>query len=202
MNYRFISFLLLFCAAVEAKILHITDENQYKEALEQNKNMVVEFAANWCSICNNIKKPYEELANEQEFQQVAFAQVDVDKLDDISKKNGIVGVPTFVYVENGAKKIEEIGVQNMPAFKDHLRENLRKNFTLAQNEQPGGLSPELLTEDVTVEMDMPVIPEPTPEPNIFVKIFNAIKDFIIMIFVKIKEFFTMIFDAIKGFFGK
>ncbi len=202
MNYRFTYALLLAglsCAVIEAKIIHIADENQYKQAMDSNKNMVVEFSADWCSVCNGIKKPYEEIADEQEFQQVAFAQVDVDKLDGISKQNGIVGVPTFVYIEQGTKKVEEIGVQNMPAFKDHLRENLRKNFQLAQNEA-AQLSPEV-TEEVMLEVEAPGAPKPAVEPNIFIRIFNAIKDFIIMIFVKIQEFFTTIFDAIKGFFG-
>ncbi len=202
MNHRFLYAILLTalsCAVIEAKIIHIADENQYKQALDSNKNMVVEFSADWCSVCNGIKKPYEEIADENEFQQVAFAQVDVDKLDGVSKQNGIVGVPTFVYIENGSKKVEEIGVQNMPAFKDHLRENLRKNFQLAQNEA-AQLSPEV-AEKVSVKAEAPAVPAPAAEPNIFVRIFDAIKGFIIMIFVKIQEFFTTVIDAIKGFFG-
>ena len=202
MNHRFAFAMLLIalsCTVTETKIIHIADENQYKQAMNNNKNMVVEFSADWCSVCNGIRKPYEEIAEEQEFQQVAFVQVDVDKLDGVSKQNGIVGVPTFVYVENGTKKIEEIGVQNMPAFKDHLRDNLRKNFQLAQNET-AQFSPEV--EEVMIEVEAPAVPEAAAEPNIFVRIFNVIKDFIIMIFVKIQEFFITIIDAIKGFFGK
>ncbi len=186
-------------AAIQAKVIQIADETQFQQAMKNNKNMVVEFSAGWCSVCNNINQPYQELAAEKEFEQVAFAQVDVDKLDGISKQNGIVGVPTFVYLEGGNKKVEEIGVQNMPAFKDHLRENLRKNFQLAQNDQSAEITPAMM-EEIVVDAEV-APPAPAAEPNIFVRIFEAVKNIVMMIFMKIVGFFTTVVDAIKGFFG-
>ncbi len=121
----------------------------------------------------------------------------------MSKQNGIVGVPTFVYVDNGAKKIEEIGVQNMPSFKDHLRDNVRKTFQVAQNATDmsiaTGQPTEVITDETITVQETPVaVPA---EPNIFMRIINGIKNFIMLVFTKIKEFFTTIVDAIKGFFG-
>ncbi len=194
-----LSFLTaLHVSPVTAKLINIQDEAQYSQELAANPNMIVEFSADWCSVCNGIRKPFEEIASEPEFQQVAFAQVDVDKMDGISKQNGIVGVPTFVYVENGQKKVEEIGVQNMPAFKDHLRQNLRKTFKIAQNNVPT----EIVTdEEVTLDIQPSAAP-PAEEPNAIVKFFNMIFSFIMMVVMKIKEFFMMIIDSIKGFFNK
>lgn len=195
--------LLLIPYPVESKIIHISDENQYNSELNGHKQMLVEFSADWCSVCNGIQRPLEEIASENEFQHVGFARVDVDKLDGVSKKNGIVGVPTFVYVENGSKKVEEIGVQNMPTFKDHLRDNLRKTFKVAQSETDMSIvtdQPTIETETITVDLES-AAPATAAEPNIFMRIFNGIKDFIMLIFQKIQEFFTTIIDAIKGFFG-
>ena len=204
MNKKSIAFclsLLLITSYLESKIIHINDENQYNSEFKNQKQMLIEFSADWCSVCNNIKRPFEEIAAEDEFQHISFAHVDVDKLDNVSKQNGIVGVPTFVYVENGAKKIEEIGVQNMPAFKDHLRGNLRKTFHVAQNNAGGKMithnaPPMLETREIAIDVDAAA-----QEPNIFMRILNGIKDFIMLILQKIQEFFTTIVDAIKGFFG-
>ncbi len=200
-SFRFIFLTVAFSSgSFQAQVVHIGDEDQYKQALNNNQNMLVEFSADWCSVCNGIKKPFEEIANEGEFNKVAFVQVDVDKLDSVSKQNGIVGVPTFVYMENGNKKVEEIGVQNMPAFKDHLRENIRKTFSLAQNEPIDGQIAPIMEEEVILDVQ-PAAPNQIVEPNIFMRIFNMIKNFIIMILSKIQGFFTTIIDAIKGFFG-
>ena len=188
----------LYVSPMKAKLIQIQDEDQYGQELNANPKMIVEFSADWCSVCNGIRKPFEEIASEPEFQQVTFVQVDVDKMDSISKQNGIVGVPTFVYVENGQKKVEEIGVQNMPAFKDHLRQNLRKTFKIAQNDVPTKM---VATKAVTLDVQPSAAP-PAAEPNALVRFFNMIFSFIVMVIMKIKEFFMMIIDAIKGFFNK
>lgn len=192
---------------LQAKIIRISTEEAYNQAIKNNQNLIVEFAADWCSVCNNIKGPFEEIANEDEFGNVAFVQVDVDKLDTISKQNGVVGVPTFVYLEKGDKKIEEIGVQNLPAFKDHLRDNLRKTFKVAQNDPVDAVidkTPPTMA-DITapdVSTDQAAVPAPAVEPNIFSRIINAIISFFMFIIEKIREFFVTVFNAIKGFFGK
>lgn len=214
MNRMSSIYLLSFAlciSSLQAKIIQITDENGYTEALKQNDRLVVEFAADWCSVCNNIKKPFEEVANEDEFGKVAFAHVNVDKLDSISKQNGVVGVPTFVYLEKGAKKTEDIGVQNLSAFKEHLRDSIRKTFLIAQNEsgetsinQPQPTMADITSQDTTPtgEETQPTAPTIPEEPNFFVRILNAVQEFFVLVVYKIKEFFVMIFDAIKGLFGK
>ncbi len=191
-------------SSVQAKIIHVSDEEAYNEALKNNQQLIVEFSADWCSVCNNIKQPFEEIANEDEFGSVTFMQVDVDKLDSVSKQNGVVGVPTFVYLEKGDKKVEEIGVQNLPAFKDHLRDNLRKTFQVAKNAPVdivmGNRSKtmaDITSQDVAVDKDAPA-----KESNFFSRFINAIIAFFMFIIEKIREFFVTIVSAIKGFFGK
>ena len=205
MNCHFkyaLALTILSCISLQAAVITLESENQFNAAMKNNKHMIIEFSAEWCSVCNAINKPYAELANDPEFKHITFAQVDVDKLDGVSKKYGIVGVPTFLYIENGDKKVEEIGVQNMPAFKDHIKETIRSNFTVTSNAAaPKNVQSNAITEEVLVDMDAPMSHPAAVEPNIFIKLFGAVKHFIMMIFIKITEFFTTIIDAIKGFFG-
>ncbi len=202
----YLSLALGALSNVQAKIIRVSDEDAYNEALKNNQQLVVEFSADWCSVCNNIKKPFEEIANEDEFGDVAFIQVDVEKLDGISKQNGVVGVPTFVYLEKGDKKVEEIGVQNLPAFKDHVRDNLRKTFKVAKNApvdvvmgDRSKTMADITSQDVAVGKDKEAAPA---EPNFFSRLINAIVAFFMFIIDKIREFFVTIANAIKGFFGK
>ncbi len=199
----YFSFLILILSTLQAKIIRISDENMYNEALRSNEQLIVEFSADWCSVCNNIKKPFEEIAAEDEFGNVTFAQVDVDKLDSVSKQNGVVGVPTFVYLEKGNKKVEEIGVQNMPTFKEHLRDNLRKTFKVVQNapSDAGMMQQDPTMADIT-DQDVSTDAKAAEEPNFFARIVDAVTSFFMFIIVKIKDFFLMIINAIKGFFGK
>ena len=203
---KFLSLALVIgtLSTLQGKIIHVSDEEAYNEALKSNRQLIVEFSADWCSVCQNIRKPFEEIADEDEFGNVAFMQVDVDKLDGISKQNGVVGVPTFVYLEKGDKKVEEIGVQNLPAFKDHLRDNLRKTFQVAKNapvdKVMGNRSKtmaDITSQDVAVDKDAPA-----KESNFFSRFINAIIAFFMFIIEKIREFFVTIVSAIKGFFGK
>ncbi len=203
---KFLSLALVMStvASVQAKMIHVSDEAAYNEALKSNQQLIVEFSADWCSVCKNVNGPLEEIANEAEFSDVTFVQVDVDKLDNISKQNGVVGVPMFVYLQDGDKKIEEIGVQNLPAFKDHLRDNLRKTFQVAKSApvdivmgNRGQTMADITSQDVDTDAATP-----EAKPNIFSRLINAIIAFFMFILDKIREFFVTIVNAIKGFFGK
>ncbi len=193
--------LMLAVPSMQARVSTIINENDFQSAVGKHNRVLVKFSADWCSVCNGIQKPFEEISDEDEFQGVMFAQVDVDKLDGVSKQNGIVGVPTFGYYEKGNKKVEEIGVQNMPAFKEHLRDNLRKNFDEEQMME----APAQEVDAVVIEEDISAAPaQAAPqaaEPNFFVKIFITIKNFFLAVLSKIKDFFMTIVNAIKGFFG-
>jgi thioredoxin-like negative regulator of GroEL len=185
----------------QAAIVRVSDENHYN-SLKNKQRVLVKFSADWCSVCNGIQKPYEEVAGENEFDDITFVHVDVDKLDTVSKQNGIVGVPTFVYLENGTKKVEEIGVQNMPTFKTHLRDTLRKTFQVAENDKmpeqqskmDKGTAQE--TSQAPTDTQKPAMPE---ESNFVMDILNAIKSSIMFIVKKIQSFFSIIINAIGGF---
>ena len=183
--------LLLSASLTNSRMVTVSDDNSYaQEVLNNKKSILVKFSADWCSVCNSVQKPFEEISREPEFEDITFVQVDVDKLDSVSKQNGIVGVPTFVYMENGAKKVEEIGVHNMPAFKDHLRDNLRKNFKVAQGNQGLESKPTEQIEKVKVtkgKVEAPVAQE--NEPGMIMRILNGIKDFLHVGYYSSKKYY-------------
>ncbi len=128
--------LLLFFALCHytfayTKVIKITSEQTFNKLVqEKDKPIVVEFSANWCGSCTQVKEPFEEVSSESEFAMITFVYIDIDHFPILCKEHCIDGVPTFLYLENGKQKEKDVGLQNKHTFKDHLRGTLRKNFTL------------------------------------------------------------------------
>lgn len=95
-------------------IIHATDDT-FNE-LVNNKKVIVDFFATWCGPCKMLSLVLDQLSNE--YENITFVKVDVDKCHEVSKKYGIMSVPTLILFENGKKVDLKIGYQDI--------ENLRK----------------------------------------------------------------------------
>ncbi len=77
------------------KILDI--KNFEKET--QNKKVLVDFYAGWCSPCKAIAPKLEELSKEQ--SEVEIVKVNVDENPQLADQFGIRGIPTLILLDNG-----------------------------------------------------------------------------------------------------
>jgi len=126
-------FLPLICLAIAPATMHgrlidISSEGEYASVLSQNKPTLVEFSASWCSVCNRVKKDFESLAQDSEFSGINFVRVDIDQAKNLREKNGIVGVPSFLFIQGSTHLKESVGVKNLQTFKEDLRNDLRTVF--------------------------------------------------------------------------
>lgn len=181
--------LLLLASNLHATLVNVGNENEYNElVLKCDKPCVIKFAADWCGVCQGVKKPYEELSEEEDLSHVQFVHVNIDEAQDLTKKQGVVGVPTFIYVTQGEKVGEEVGVQDMDTFKDTMRANLDKHFQNTEIKQQS---------EQAAEPERSPIQEVKDE-GIFEKIISLLKQFINFVIGLIKY----MVDAIKGLFTK
>ncbi|WP_312681403.1 thioredoxin family protein [Lactococcus taiwanensis] len=60
------------------------------------------FTAGWCGDCNFIKPKMPEI--EAENLEFEFVEVDRDQFMDVAIEWGIMGIPSFVVLENGKEK--------------------------------------------------------------------------------------------------
>lgn len=118
---------LLISFSMQARVVHVVDD---RGLLDSKKQMVIKFAAEWCSACQHIAEPFEIVSDEAEFQHVLFVHIDIDRHDDVSKQHEVLGVPTFAYLDNGSKKGQVTGAKDLSSFKDHLRESIRLHFNM------------------------------------------------------------------------
>lgn len=120
----------------------VTNQQEFDRYVQSNNQpVVIKFYAQWCGACTSIEKAFDELSKEEEFKDILFAHVDIDLAQDVATASGIVGVPTFMYFDQGTLKDKIIGIDDIQNFKEDMRSKLRNYFSAASitgNEQVSG----------------------------------------------------------------
>ena len=85
----------------------ITDAN-FKEVLDTDKLVLVDFWAEWCGPCKMIGPIVKELANDYEGKAV-IAKVNVDENPGTAAEFGIRSIPTLLIFKDGEIVDKQIG---------------------------------------------------------------------------------------------
>lgn len=118
--------LVLSTHCVGAAVIKVTNA---KQLTSQKKPRIVKFYGSWCHVCKEIETAYNDLSQDSSCSDIAFCEVDVDKMPELSKQYKIKGVPTFVYLDKDNKNIHEvIGVSNIKKFKEERQKEIEQVF--------------------------------------------------------------------------
>ncbi|XP_064423084.1 thioredoxin-like [Latimeria chalumnae] len=84
-------------------IKQIESKEQFDATLKEagSSLVVVDFSAEWCGPCRQIKPQFEALA--KTYTDVVFLEVDVDGAHDVAAACKITYMPTFIFFKNGQK---------------------------------------------------------------------------------------------------
>ncbi len=189
-------YLIINSINIHANLVDIINATDYQQLINQNQPIIIKFAADWCGVCQGIKKPFQNIAQEKEFNSINFAQVDIDIMKDLGKQHNIAGVPTFVYIQNGKQVNQEVGVQNMVTFEDDLRSIIRKTFNLSQNNER---SKNISTSEL-IEQNGESLKNKEAKKTEQSGILSAVANFIEYIIEFIKNAIKYIVDKITGIF--
>ena len=103
----------------------ITDQN-YKEFIEAELPLVIDFSATWCGPCKKIGPIIEELSAEYD-GKANVCKCDVDDNDDLTSMFGIRNVPTVVFIKGGAevKELRHVGAAPKATFVERIEALLK-----------------------------------------------------------------------------
>ena len=87
--------------------LAITSEN-LKTLMDSGKPLVVDFWAEWCGPCKMLSPIIDEVAKEN-VGKVKICKLNVDNAQRISKRYGVMSIPTVMLFKDGEEVERAIG---------------------------------------------------------------------------------------------
>ncbi|KAI0145493.1 thioredoxin-like protein [Xylariaceae sp. FL1272] len=86
----------------EDRTHHITSSSELQTLFGNTTYVAVDFFADWCPPCKSIAPIYAGLAGKHSVPGVlAFAKVNVDRVQDVARTYGITAMPTFMFFKDG-----------------------------------------------------------------------------------------------------
>ncbi len=87
-------------------MIHLEQEQDFNNYINEDK-VLVDFYATWCGPCKLISPIIEEISKENE--NIKVIKIDVDKFPELSRKYGIMSIPTLIVFSKGKEVKKHIG---------------------------------------------------------------------------------------------
>lgn len=99
--------------------VEILDGN-YKQIIDSEKLVVIDFWANWCGPCKMVSPVIDELAQEYA-EQAVIGKCDVDDNSEITEEYGIRNIPTVLFFKDGKLLDKQVGSAPKSTFEEKLK---------------------------------------------------------------------------------
>lgn len=99
-------------------MIYLEKEQEFNNLIEDEKALV-DFYATWCGPCQLISPIIEEIAKENE--NIKVIKIDVDKFPELSRKYGIMSIPTLMVFSEGKEVKKHIGYLDKKGIEDLLK---------------------------------------------------------------------------------
>lgn len=101
-------------------IIHGNEEN-FNELIN-NGEVLVDFFATWCGPCRMLGPVLEEISGDR--AGVKIVKIDVDECPNLSRKYGVMSVPTLFLFKDGKEVSKQNGFMPKEALLDWINENV------------------------------------------------------------------------------
>ena len=92
---------------------YLEDEEQFEELIQKG-DVLVDFFATWCGPRKMLSPVLEDFS--EHFERVQVLKVDIDKFENLTRKHGIMSVPTMEIYHDGKLVSKEVGYHDIDAI--------------------------------------------------------------------------------------
>jgi len=113
--------MLMKLQSIPKKIINIKNEDDLNKLSQEfnDKIIVIDFWAVWCSPCKVFAPIFEKIQQEY-YQDFIFAQINVDENPMVAQRFGISSIPTTLFIKGGQFLRKLVGVINYTTLKQVL----------------------------------------------------------------------------------
>lgn len=98
--------------------MKILNEKEFEQFVDNSQGLVlVDFFATWCGPCRMLAPILEDLSQEID---TPIYKVDVDECENLSRRFGILSIPTMIFFKNGNQLEKITGLRTKQEIKQML----------------------------------------------------------------------------------
>lgn len=105
------------------EIINISSEEEFKQEIDGDKPVLVDFWANWCNPCKMQAPILHEFAEEMG-DKVKVIKVDVDEVSALCYEYEVASIPTIMVFKNGQLVERSVGLTSKAGLSDLVIKHL------------------------------------------------------------------------------
>ena len=106
------------------KITEVDNENYEQQVVNAKRPVVCYFFAPWCKFCSVMTPRFEKLT--EDFKgDVKFCRVDIEKEEELAKKNNLKGIPCIILYHGSIEVGRIVGVEEESVLLEKISTHLK-----------------------------------------------------------------------------